>query len=67
MLTYKMWYSIKPSDQIYVEGYGFSSATKNIGNSLSSKSGEKIFDSNKKINNKCSQTLSKREIQRAKW
>ena len=38
--TYKMRYSLEPSYRMYVQGQGFMSFTKNIGN----KYGRKIFD-----------------------
>ena len=43
-----MRYSIEPRDRIYVKGYGFLSFAKNMGKSLSSKYGQKLFDSAKK-------------------
>ena len=43
-----MRYSIEPRDIIYVKGYGFLSFAKNMGKSLSSKYGQKLFDSAKK-------------------
>ena len=45
---YKMRHSIEPRDRIYVKGYGFLSFAKNMGKSLSSKYGQKLFDSAKK-------------------
>ena len=54
-----MRYSIEPRDRIYVKGYGFLSFAKSMGKDLSSKYGQKLFDSAKK-----SKTSSKRAIQK---
>ena len=35
----KMWYSIEPRDRIYVQGYGFLSFAKNMGENVSNKYG----------------------------
>ena len=43
-----MRYSIEPNDRAYVEEYGFSSFTKNIGKNLSNKYRQKLLDSAKK-------------------
>ena len=34
-----MWYSIEPRDRIYVQGYGFLSFAKNMGENVSNKYG----------------------------
>ena len=44
-----MRYSIEPRDRIYVKGYGFLSFAKNMGKILSSKYGQKLLDSAKKL------------------
>ena len=43
-----MRYSIEPRDRIYVKGYGLLSFAKNMGKSLSYKSGQKLLDSARK-------------------
>ena len=43
----KMRYSFEPKDRLYVKGYGFLSFAKNMGKHLSSKYGQKLFDSAK--------------------
>ena len=43
-----MRYSVEPRDRICLKGYGFLSFAKNMGKSLSSKYGQKLFDSAKK-------------------
>ena len=43
-----MRYSIESRDRIYVKGYGFLSFAKHMGESLSNKHGQKLFDSAKK-------------------
>ena len=58
----KMRYSIKPRDRIYVKGYGFLSFAKNIGKSLSNKSGQKLIDSAKKSTTDAIKTVLKRAI-----
>ena len=40
----KMRYSIEPRNRIYVNGYGFLSFAKNMGNSLSNKYGQKLLE-----------------------
>ena len=44
-----MRYLIEPKDRIYVEGYRFLSFAKNIGKNLTSKYGQKLLDSAKKL------------------
>ena len=44
-----MRYSTEPRDRIYLKGYGFLSFAKNMGESLSNKYGQKLFDSAKKL------------------
>ena len=58
----KMRYSIKPKDRIYVKGYGFLSFAKKMGESLSNKYGQKLFDSAKKSKTDAINTASKRAI-----
>ena len=65
MKNIKMRYSIKPRDTIYVKGYGFLSFSKNMGNNLSKKYGQKVPDSAKKSTTDAVRTASKREIQKA--
>ena len=57
-----MRYSIKPKDRIYVKGYGFLSFAKKMGESLSNKYGQKLFDSAKKPKTDAIKTASKRAI-----
>ena len=57
-----MRYSIKPKDRIYVKGYGFLSFAKKMGESLSNKYGQKLFDSAKKSKTDAIKTASKRAI-----
>ena len=57
-----MRYSIEPRDRRYVQGYGFLSFAKNMGTQLSSKYGQKPFDSAKKSTTDATQTASKRAI-----
>ena len=65
MKNIKMRYSIEPRDTIYVKGYGFLSFSKNMGNNLSKKYGQKVPDSAKKSTTDAVRTASKREIQKA--
>ena len=58
-----MRYSIGPKDRIYVKGYGFLSFAKNMGTHLSSKYGQKLFDSAKKSTDAI-KTASKRAIKK---
>ena len=58
-----MRYSIEPRDRIYVKGYGFLSFAKNMGKNLSSKYGQKHFDSAKTSTTHAIKTTSKRAIQ----
>ena len=51
------------NQEIYVKGYGFLSFPKNMGKSLSSKYGQKPFDSAKKSTTDAT-TASKRAIQK---
>ena len=59
-----MRYSIEPKDRTYVKGYGFLSFAKNMGESLSSKYGQKLLDSDKKSTTDVIKTASKRAIQK---
>ena len=59
-----MRYSIEPRDRIHVKGYGFLSFAKNMGQSLSNKYGQKLFDSAKKSTTDVTKTASKRAIQK---
>ena len=64
-----MRYSIEPRDSIYiysiyVKGYRFLSFAKNIGKSLSSKYGQKLFDSAKKSTTDEIKRTLKRAIQK---
>ena len=52
------------NQEIYVKGYGFLSFPKNMGKSLSSKYGQKPFDSAKKSTTDVTKTASKRAIQK---
>ena len=59
-----MRYSIEPKDRIYVNGHGFLSFDKNMVTQLSSKYGQKLLDSAKKINNRCNKNCFKIAIQK---
>ena len=59
-----MRYSIEPRNRIYVKGYGFLSFAKNMGKSLSSKYGQKLFDSAKISTADAIKKASKRIIQK---
>ena len=59
-----MTYSIEPRNRIYVKRYRFLSFAKNMGKSLSSKYGQKFFDSAKKSTTDAIKTASKRAIQK---
>ena len=59
-----MRYSIEPRDRMYVKGYGFLSFAKNMGKTLSSKYGQKHFDSAKKSTADAIKIASKRAIQK---
>ena len=59
-----MRYSIEPRDRIYVQGYGFLSFAKNMGESLSNKYGQKLFDSAKQSTTDAIKTASKIAIQK---
>ena len=59
-----MRYSVEPRDRIYLKRYGFLSFTKNMGKSLSSKYGQKLFDGAKKYTADAIKTASKRSIQK---
>ena len=59
-----MRYSIEPTDRIYVKRYGFLSFAKNMGERLSNKYGQKLFDSAKKSTTDAIKTASKRAIQK---
>ena len=55
-----MRHSVEPKDRIYVKEYGFLSFAKNMGKNLSSKYGQKLFDSAKKISNRCNNNCFKK-------
>ena len=55
-----MRYSIEPKDRIYAQGYGFLSFAKNMGTKLSSRYGQKLLDSAKKLTTDAIKTASKR-------
>ena len=59
-----MRYSIEARDRIYVKGYRFSSFAKNMGTDLSTKYGQKLFDSAQKSTTDAIKTASKRAIQK---
>ena len=59
-----MIYSIEPTDRIYVKGYGFLSFAKYIAKNLSSKYGQKMFDTAKKSTADAIKTASKIAIQK---
>ena len=59
-----MRYSIEPIDRIHVKGYGFLPFDKNMGESLSSKYGQKLLDTAKKSATDAIKTASKRAIQK---
>ena len=59
-----MRYSIGPRDRIYVKGYRFLSFAKNMGKSLSNKTGQKLLDSSKKSTTDAIKTASKRAVQK---
>ena len=50
--TYKIRYSLEPSYKRYVQGQGFMSFAKNIGNKYGRKSFDKSIDVSKKMSNK---------------
>ena len=58
----KMRCSIEPKDRTYAKRYGFLSFAENIGKNLSSKYGQKLLDSSKKIKTDAIKTASKREV-----
>ena len=59
-----MIYSIEARNRICVTRYGFSSFAKNMGKGLSSKHGQRLLDSAKKIYNRCNKIAPKRAIQK---
>ena len=59
-----MRYSIEPRDRVYVKGYGFLWFAKNMGKSLSNKSGQKLLNSAKVSTTDAIKTASKRAIQK---
>ena len=59
-----MRYSIEPRGRIYVKGYEFLSFAKNIGKSLSNKSGQKLINSDEKSTADGIKTASKRATQK---
>ena len=58
----KMRYSVE--HRIYIKGYGFLSFSKNMGNHLSNKYGQKLFDISKKSTTDATKTASKGAIQK---
>ena len=64
MKNIKTRYSIEPRYRIYVKGYGFLSFAKNMGNNLSNKYGQKLFESPKNSTTDVIKTASKRAIQK---
>ena len=56
--------SVEPRDRIYVKEYGFLSFARNKGKNLSSKHGQKLFDTAKKSTNEAIKIASKRAIQK---
>ena len=60
----KMRYLIKPTDRIYVKGYGFLSFSKNIGKNVSSKYRKKLLESAAKSTTDAIKTASERAIQK---
>ena len=64
MKIIKMRYSIEPRGRIYVKGYEFLSFAKNIGKSLSNKSGQKLISSDEKSTADGIKTASKRATQK---
>ena len=63
-LRIKMRYSIEPKNRRYVKGCGFLSFAKNMGENLSNKYGQKLFDTAKKSTTDAIKTASKRAIQK---
>ena len=59
-----MRYSIKPKNEIYVKGYGFSSFAKNMGTHLSNEYGQKLLDTAKKSTTDAIKTASKKAMQK---
>ena len=59
-----MRYSIEPKDRVYLKGQGFLSFAKNMGTNLSSKYGQKLLDSPKKLTTDAIKTTSKKAIQK---
>ena len=59
-----MRYSIEPKDKIYVKEYGFLFFAKNIGKNLSSKYGQKLYNSTKKSTTDAIRTSSMRSIKK---
>ena len=57
-----MRHSVEHRDQIYLKGYEFLSFSKNIRKSLSSKYGQKLVDSTKKLITETFKTASKKNI-----
>ena len=60
-----MRHSVEPRDRIYVKGHWFLSFAKSMGTHLSSKYGQKRFDSAKKSTTDAIKTAPKRAIQKA--
>ena len=59
-----MRHSVEPRDRIYVKGHWFLSFAKSMGTHLSSKYGQKRFDSAKKSTTDAIKTAPKRAIQK---
>ena len=64
MKIIKIRYSIEPRGRIYVKGYEFLSFAKNIGKSLSNKSGQKLINCDEKSTADAIKTASKRATQK---
>ena len=62
--SYKMRYSIKPRERIYVKGYGFLSFAKNIRKNLSNKYGQKPLNRAKESTADEIKTASEKAIQK---
>ena len=64
MKIIKQRYSIEPKNRIYVEGYGFLSFVKNMGNSLRNKYSQKLLNRAKKSTMDAIKTASEKAIQK---
>ena len=58
----KMRCSIGPKDRIYARGHGYLSFAENMVKNLSTKYGQKLLDSAKKLTTDAIKTTSKREV-----